>query len=362
MNKSTDTDAELFGEASDWFLRVRAADATTDDHVAWLAWIEAEPAHRRAFDEVQQLWDVVGEVKSPPWPRPEELAPAAVDSTSGACDCDAPVSPQRSERNRLSSSSAASQQRHHGGTRRATNWLSAAAAVVLGIATLMLVDRHFALFDPVERIATSRGEQQFAVLPDGSRVELGGATSVALDFTPEHRLVIADEGEVFYRVQKDPERPFIVQSGPVTVRAVGTAFSVRREGDAVSVVVAEGVVEVQSANGAAGGVVRAKAGERVRYDRGELSPDPVQVSTSIATAWRRGQLRFEGEPLRVVVASLNRYTPREIVVSDPSLQDLQFTGSVFDDSVDDWLQGIQVIFPVTVDRTDPRRVVIAPRE
>ncbi len=358
MSKPAEIQPQLFDEAADWFLRVRAVDASTDDHVAWLAWIEADPAHRRAFEEVQRLWDVVGEVKTPPWPRPEELAPASaatVDSLSSACDCTNPIAPLDRERR----FGISMQLRRLGGVRRTKGWLSVAATIVVATATLMLVDRQSGSLDPVERIATSRGEQQSALLPDGSRIELGGATSVALDFTPERRLIIADEGEAFYRVQKDPERPFIVQSGPVRVRAVGTAFSVRREGNAVSVVVSEGVVEVQSGSGPS---VRARAGERVRYDRGELSPEPVQVSTSIATTWRRGHLRFEGEPLRVVVASLNRYSEREIVIGDPVLQDLQFTGSVFDDSVDDWLQGIQVVFPVTVDETDPRRVVIAPRE
>lgn len=354
MSTSTEGRSDLFEEASDWFLRVRADNATTEDHVAWLEWIEANPAHRRAFEEVQRLWDVVGEVKSPPWPRPEELRPsgATLDDSSQECDCITCAEPAQYEGANASRVRA----------RRRTRWYAAAAGIVLVVAIALVGGKEGSWFAPVERIATSRGEQQSAVLPDGSRVELGGATSVALDFTPERRLVIADEGEVFYRVQKDPQRPFIVQSGPVSVRAVGTAFSVRREGETVSVVVAEGVVEVASANGPPGTVVRARAGERVRYDRGELSPEPMQASTSIATAWRRGQLRFEGEPLRVVVASLNRYSSREIVISDPSLQDLQFTGSVFDDSVDDWLQGIQIIFPVSVDQTDPRRVVIAPRE
>lgn len=337
--------SDLFEQAADWFLRVRAADASTEQHVAWLAWIEADPAHRRAFDEVQQLWDVVGEVRTPPWPRPDELAPANVNAREIVTPHRAVASERGAPRARV----------------RRSLWygLSAAASIVLVLA-MFLIGRHS--FDSVERLATSRGEQQSAVLPDGSRVELGGATSVALDFTPERRLVIADEGEVFYRVQKDPERPFIVQAGPVKVTAVGTAFSIRREGDTVSVVVAEGIVDVANANGDASAAVRAKAGERVRYDRGELSPAPMPVSTTIATAWRRGQLRFEEEPLRVVVASLNRYSRREIVIDDPVLEDFKFTGAVFDDSVEDWLSGIQIIFPVTVDDSDPRRVVLARRE
>lgn len=323
MNESTNDRTDLFEQASDWFLRVRAADASTEEHVAWLAWIEADPAHRRAFEEVQQLWVAVGEMDSPPWPRAEDLAPA---SPSVA-------------------------------------WysLAAAASIVAIVSILVFYGIRASWFGGDEHIATSKGEQQSVVLPDGSRIELGGATSVALDFTTERRLVIADEGEVFYRVKKDPARPFIVKAGPVSVTAVGTAFSVRREGETVSVVVAEGVVDVLGASEHAT-AVRARAGERVRYDHGALSPEPMPASSTLTNSWRRGQLRFEGEPLRVVVASLNRYSPREIVIADPALNDLQFTGAVFDDSVDDWLHGIQIVFPIKVDRTDPRRVTLSRRE
>src|SRR5262249_1445211 len=124
-----------------------------------------------------------------------------------------------------------------------------------------------------QRIATGRGEQQSALLPDGSQLELGGDTGVKLEFTPQQRLIEAQEGEIFYRVKHDAKRPFVVRAGPVIVTAIGTAFSVRRESGTVSVVVAEGVVEVED-SGVTGGrePIRAAAGQRVRFDQGKLTP------------------------------------------------------------------------------------------
>jgi transmembrane sensor len=218
-----------------------------------------------------------------------------------------------------------------------------------------------------DRIVTGRGEQQSAVLPDGSQIELGGLTGVQLKFTPQRRLVVADEGEVFYRVERDPARPFIVQAGPVSVTAVGTAFSVRREGGSVSVVVTEGVVEananrdIAATSSHAAGPVRAQAGQRIVFDRGQLEQTARAVHTQPAATWLRGQLRFEEEPLRVVVASLNRYAEREIVIGDPELAELRFTGIVFDDSVEDWIEGVQVVFPIAIDAADPDRIVLMQR-
>jgi transmembrane sensor len=339
MNAGARTSPQLLEEAGEWFMRVRAAPADSKVHAEWLAWIEADPAHRDAFADVQEAWDIVGEIESPPWPRPQEL-----------------------------------QERDRYGARRLAGY-ALAAGVCAGAAVLALV--RFDLFaDGMgsgsadhQRITTARAEPQSASLPDGSKVRLGALTGVELAFTRERRLVIADEGEIFYQVERDPQRPFIVQAGPVNVTAIGTAFSVRREGEVVSVVVGDGVVEVnaQATAGANAALapahtVRAKAGERVRFDGQRLTSATRPVDATQLAAWQRGQLRFEEEPLRVVVASLNRYTMRQIVIADAQLADLHFTGTVFEDGIEDWLSGIQVVFPIVLDERNPSRILIRRRE
>src|SRR5882757_2949029 len=169
MNTEGEFTSDLLEEAADWFLRVRTARPDSEVHVAWLAWIEASPTHRAAFSEIQETWDVVGHVDSPPWPRPEEL-----------------VSQTRAPRLR---------------------WLALAAGLI--VAVIAPLFSHYDVAGWVSgsgrthaRIATRLGEEQSAVLPDGSRIELGGLTAVRLQFTSERRLVIADEGEVFYKVER----------------------------------------------------------------------------------------------------------------------------------------------------------------
>lgn len=345
MTRGFELSTTLIEEAGDWFLRVRSARADSELHTAWLAWIEADPAHREAFAEVQALWDAVGQVDPPPWPSPEELAELAPERITK------PTLPAVSaEVRRAPSSSFPSR------TRQLSRW-ALAAGVMAAIVGLLLTS--IGPGAAKQRIATSRGEQQSAVLADGSRIELGGLTGVDVQFTPARRLVIAEEGEVFYRVEHDPRRPFVVSAGPISVTAIGTAFSVRREAGAVSVVVTEGIVEVtDTTDETAGDSVRVKAGERVRFDAGRLQAVPQPVHIDQENVWRRGRLRFEDEPLRVVVASLNRYTSRPIVIGDERLEELRFTGTLFDDRVEDWLAGAQFIFPVRLDTSDPKRIVI----
>lgn len=340
---------ELFEEAADWFIRVRTAEAGADVHAAWLAWVEKDSAHRAAFSAVQEAWDVSGTVQTFAWLTPEEPVEPKAASSPG----------------RFS----------HVARLPARVALAAGIAIVGLVAALTIPDaasRWLGNSTEVhKRIATGRGEPQSAVLPDGSRLELGGLTGVEVVFTSRRRLILADEGETFYKVHHDPNRPFIVEAGPVRVTAIGTAFSVRREGNEVSVEVVEGVVDlntdpdVQSVtelHDAAGRTprVRAKAGQRVKFD-GARFLQAADPGAAARMAWRRGQLRFEEEPLDVVIASLNRYSTRRIVLGDPALKKLRFTGTVYDDSVEDWLQAVQIVFPVELGYSDPERIVIEPR-
>ena len=74
-------------------------------------------------------------------------------------------------------------------------------------------------------------------LPDGSIVELDAQSEIAVNFEPSVRRVELVRGEALFKVQKDPNRPFIVRAGGVEVRAVGTAFDVRLGSAAVEVFV-----------------------------------------------------------------------------------------------------------------------------
>ena len=348
-------DPAMFEQAVDWFMRLRAADAMPDDHAAWLQWIEADPAHRIAFERVLDTWDAAGAAGPLPSPAVAELAQAHPDDFIGALATAAP---------RIHRDGRPNGRKRRRGARRAVVAASVAACLLavlaLPVSQPYLARSLYGLTGSAsQQFQTAHAEHRAALLPDGSRIEMGGATAVELAFTTERRLVEAAEGEVFYRVKHDAKRPFIVRAGDVTVTAVGTAFAVRRESGTVSVIVTEGAVDVRTAGDsrAQDAPLRAEAGQRVRFDQGRLVAKAELPQDRSALGWARGQLRFEDEPLRVVVASLNRYADKPIVLADPSLGDLHFTGTVFDHTTNDWLSAVQRLVPISVEETGDRVVL-----
>ena len=77
-----------------------------------------------------------------------------------------------------------------------------------------------------QRLDTRLGEIRRVPLADGSLVAINTKTALDVAMKPQSRHIVLKEGEAWFQVAKDPERPFVVAAGPVRVRALGTAFSV----------------------------------------------------------------------------------------------------------------------------------------
>jgi transmembrane sensor len=223
--------------------------------------------------------------------------------------------------------------------------LAAAASMLLAVG----VGTYFAIAPTGERYATPIGGIASVPLQDGSSVTLNTASEVRVELTPHERHIRLDKGEAFFEVAKDPSRPFIVQVGTKRVIAVGTKFSVRRDGDDVRVAVTEGKVEVTDTRGSSarnsrsppsvggegsgGGSLHegevfltpgyiASAG-----DAGILVEDRPLAQVVDALSWRQGYLTFHETSLADAVAEFNRYNTHQIAVADSGVAAIRISGT-----------------------------------
>jgi transmembrane sensor len=195
--------------------------------------------------------------------------------------------------------------------------VAAAACVAVVVAPRLLAARY----------GTAVGEIRRVPLADGSLAAINTDTALEVAMKPRRREVRLDRGEAWFQVAKDAERPFVVESGPVRVRAVGTAFSVRRRDGGCEVLVTEGVVEVWS-EGADEAPRRVTAGERVfaSDSAGPARPVPASLEITRELAWREGQIVLDGEAFGAAAEEFNRYNARKIVIADPALAEQKLVG------------------------------------
>ncbi|MDQ1153423.1 FecR family protein [Brevundimonas sp. SORGH_AS_0993] len=212
-------------------------------------------------------------------------------------------------------------------TRR--QWLvggGAIAASVVGAGVWFGLDRQ-------GRYVTRKGEKRVVALEDGSIVTLNTATRLEVRYSETQRLIRLADGEALFDVAKDAARPFIVRTGGVDVRAVGTSFTVTGgAGRPVKVLVREGVVEMVRPKAPTQLPMRLAANTRAVV-ADAASPaviakvEPTEVNRELA--WREGRLVFAGESLSAAAAQFVRYSDTRIVVSDPVLAGSGVAG-VFD--------------------------------
>jgi len=341
----------VYAAAAEWLSRLRQPRLTLEETLAWQQWMSQAPHNRRAFLELEELWDKFDSLATPQLVAPEALGG---DNYDGSI----PVSDWAT---------------HSHSVRPPDTWRWLHAAILLIALTCLAVGPLFAPtiianLSGGKSFETAIGENASLRLADGSRVRLGGHTRLEVLLGPRLRRIDLLSGEAYFEVAKDRARPFLVRAGTATVTAVGTEFNVRRSDDRVVVSVLEGRVLVQPltpvaplswlpTSKALGSPAPVSAGERTTINRGGVESTQVVGDAAGAVAWQDGRLAFEAEPLRYVLQDVNRYTTKPIVMADSRIGDLRVTGTITETNIVGWVNSLQAAFGVHADiQTD--RIVL----
>ncbi len=222
-----------------------------------------------------------------------------------------------------------------------------------------------------QHYVTAAAQQQFA-LKDGSVVNLNVSSEVNIRLTSDERRVTLTSGEAHFAVAHDAERPFIVTAAGVSVRAVGTAFSVRVGDAGVEVLVTEGKVEVTRDCASVGvaavaspAVVPARlvAGERavIAREAPVESARIERVSAEVLSAtvrWHSHVMTFSDLPLREAIALFNRRNEMQLVLVDEKLGDQKIGGTFAIDQVGAFVRLLEKDGDVVAEQRGPRDITL----
>ncbi len=173
---------------------------------------------------------------------------------------------------------------------------------------------------------TAVGERRMARLDDGSTILLNTASRTRVHLTADRRTVALDDGEAWFAVAKDPTRPFVVSAGDVRVRAVGTAFAVRRFVGRAEVTVTEGRVRVWSVAAPERFITLDAGKQAVVADASGTTRTIVFTAKPAETlAWRKGEIVLDGMTFGDAAAEFNRYNTRQLSV-EAGLADRRIVG------------------------------------
>lgn len=338
-------DPERLEQAAAW--RTRLAESPDLHAGEFSAWLAQDPRNRHAWRRVQAPWNMLGQHATAPGVI--HLRRAALVHAHDAMRGNH-LRPKRFRRPAL---------------------LAAAASVVLAAGAFL-----FWQHQQSEHFRTGFGERRIVTLADGSQITLDSRSEVTVRYTADARALTLVQGQARFDVAHDVARPFTVTAEGHKVVATGTAFDVDLLGPKLLVTLLQGHVVVlpQSAPtvawvpdatsmGAgsatlAGAESRALSSAGDAMDRIYLDPgEQLVVSTSEApkvshvdiervTAWERGEIVFDNEPLAGVIQRMNRYGPRHIIVGDDRTGSLRISGVFHEGDVDGFISTVAAYLSV----------------
>lgn len=360
-------------EARHWAVYLHSGDTDPERLGQFEAWLEADPAHEAAFAVYQQLMTDLAMLPElsgiAPRIRPRIRPRIQPENREGVPAEDRPQDQSEGPAQAWTARPVTGRPRKAG---RAAGLVMAAGAMAAVMAGLFLVQPVATVpAGPVPEepgaYATRVAEIRDVILADGSRVTLGAASRIEPDFSDRMRVVTLLEGEAFFDVTPDPQRPFYVGAGDRLIRVVGTRFDVRQGRETVRIAVVEGVVELLKGDdpskvetgrpGLARDVLR--AGDEIVARIGSAETTLGAIEPTEAAPWRRGWLSYENASLREIVADANRYSRRQIVLVDDSLGDLRMTAAFSAEKIDQFAMGLEVSYGLAVDYNSPDRIVLS---
>ena len=196
--------------------------------------------------------------------------------------------------------------------------------------------------DSVELVVkrAQKGEKLSIKLPDGSRVKLNSnSTLVAPTRFEEDVRKVELSGEALFEVAENHNKPFIISSGEVRTRVLGTSFNVRayQEEQTVEVAVVSGKVSVEG-NGAEKVILLPDIVSLYNTNNQSLTTRQQDVSDIIA--WSKNILIFDRDTETKVWNKLENWFGVDIITPYQAVIQGRYSGRFFNESLERVLDGI----------------------
>lgn len=215
-------------------------------------------------------------------------------------------------------------------------WLTGLAA---SLAVLLI--SYFTIFKKEQQhvIYAANNKIIEAKLPDGSNVWLNEKSTLEFEknFSGDAREV-ALKGEAYFEVRKDDQKPFLVHTGNVTTKVVGTSFHIKSKTamDTTEIRVISGKVLFFSDVSPERGVTL-KAGMKGIYLSSSDSVYAIIYTEDNALAWQHKKLIFNNSTIDEVLEQLRNHYKVDIKVKEDSILNCKFTSTFENASIHDIL-------------------------
>ena len=230
-------------------------------------------------------------------------------------------------------------------------WFVVAAALVVLIMAVFLVNNLVKGSKNWQKIQTAAGQIESVMLADGTEVWINenSTFSYSETFTGNFRFVKL-KGEAFFEVSKNPDKPFVIQTERGKVKVLGTSFNVRDFVDEASmeVYVKTGLVELRPNDSQK--KLTLAANEKGIFNAGANQLELLKADNLNALAWHTQQLVFEEQVLITVIADIEKMYGVQIKLLTVDMQNCTFSNTFENKSLEIVLETLSQVLTLEVEK------------
>lgn len=303
--------------------------STPEEKREIIRWCKQNPVHERLYVELREVWKITGKI-------PTDFEPnvkVAWENVSTKIDSYEKVVEKST------------------GLKTMTYYITRVAAVfVVGLALYFMFELNNSNLEIyLSEQLVSETDVTDMLFVDGSRVWLNSNSVLkySKSFDGDERLVEL-EGEAYFEIAKNPNKPFIIKTKNSVTKVLGTSFNIsaykNAENDIISV--NSGIVIFSDSDNENNHVILLKG------EKAELNISDRCISKSINSnpnylSWKTGKLTFENETFDKLVDDLSKYYKRSFEISNHSLKTTRLTVTFDNQSLEDVLKVLELTLGAT---------------
>ncbi|HTF18060.1 MAG TPA: FecR family protein [Chryseolinea sp.] len=238
-------------------------------------------------------------------------------------------------------------------------WLKLAAAIIIIplVSSLMFLvmkdsDGRLPLLGAgqkgsIERRVNPVGQKSVLFLSDGTKVWLNAASKLSYtsDFSEQDTREVYLEGEAFFEVAHNKNKPFIVHTSSIKIKVLGTSFNVKSysEEKTIETTLVNGKVRIEQADARGNriGDVELKPNQCAVFTKTSKIINIKEVEADNSMSWKRETLVFDEESIDNVILQMERWFNVEIHVDDKGSLDCKLTANIQEESLEEVLKLIE---------------------
>ena len=304
-------------------------EADAGEQEAVQQWINLSVSNKKYFDHVQLIWETSKKLDIPSTINTDDAWMRFRHRTLDSSKHQAPVKSMT-------------------GSIR----LRAAVIVVLAVCTALLTYFLMDRLSNESRRVTAQLNPVIDTLPDGSVVTLNKNSSITYPERFKQRNLEL-QGEAFFNVTPDRNRPFVIHVNDITVTVVGTSFNVKNTGGKTQVLVETGTVRVTRNQT----TVELHAKEKLVADPGKQMLEKDTVTDQLHQYYRSKEFVCDNTPLWKLVEVLNEAYNVNIVIARAELRTLPLTSTFYNESLDKILSVIAETFDISIEKRGEKIII-----